>query len=227
MRSPLSRQYRLIGLSALVAFAAGCASHRMRVDFDERANFSTLRSFAWVDSGRQSADRGANPFLERRLRRAIDQELLARGFVAASPGQPADMLVTAFVLEPTASDVRTRSRIVSPCGPTVAIRIGILDPFFSYHMRPWPWRSPYLRQPWGYACGYRIGIGYAWIPLWEAPRHQLGGTLVIDILDPTTRTPIWRGERRDAVSRYDEGSTTQESIALMVRELLRAFPPRT
>jgi hypothetical protein len=105
------------------------------------------------------------------------------------------------------------------------IRIGPRDPFWGYGMRPWPWRTPYARQPWGYACGYRVGFGYVWMPLYQKPARRLAGTLVVDIIDPATRTTIWRGEKLDAVSQFGGAGASQENIDAVAREILREFPP--
>ena len=164
----------------------------------------------------------ASPFLERRVRRAIDRGLRERGFIADSEANP-DFLVTALVIGPTREESRWQYWPAAPCGPVVSLSFGIGYPF-GYGLRHprWPWRSPYFRAPWGYACSYRVGFGYLWLPVYEEPGDRLAGTLVIDILDVRTRDVIWRGSAEGAV--LSDGGTQQELDDLAVR-ILREFPP--
>lgn len=225
MRSHLPTLFRWGVSAAIVALAGACVQHNVRVDYDPDANFLGRHSYAWVDSTSIVRNDAASPFLERRVRRAIDQAMTERGFAIAASGARPDILVTAFVVGPTAAEERAWNWSTAPCGPVMMIRIGPRDPFWGYGMRPWPWRTPYARQPWGYACGYRVGFGYAWIPLYQQPPRRLAGTLVVDIIDPTTRVTIWRGERLDAVSQFGGQGGSQEHLDAMAREVLREFPP--
>lgn len=225
MRWNMLPRFRLGVAATIVALGGACVPHNVRVDYDPDANFLGRRSYAWVDSTNIVRNDAASPFLERRVRRAIDQAMTARGFSLVAGSTRPDMLVTAFVVGPTAAEERAWNWSTAPCGPVMSLRIGALDPFWGYGMRPWPWRTPYARQPWGYACGYRVGFGYAWIPLYQAPPRRLAGTLVVDILDAATRETIWRGERLDAVSQVGGRGGSQEHLDAMAREILVEFPP--
>jgi hypothetical protein len=172
--------------------------------------------------GRDSA---ASPFFERRVRRAVDHGLGERGFVADSEGNP-DFLVTAFVIGPTREEWGWRYWPTAPCGPVVSLSFGFGYPYGYglWHSR-WPWRSPYFRYPWGYACSYRLGFGYLWLPVYEEPGAHLPGTLVIDILDPKSRDLIWRGSAEGAVLRYGGDAASQEELDDIATRILREFPP--
>jgi hypothetical protein len=207
--------------------AAGCASSiRVRTDYDQEAAFGGIRSYRWTDSTAIVRDSGANPFLERRVRRAVDHALQARGLAPGTEGRP-DVLVTAFVVGPTPPDTRWRYWSAAPCGPVVSLRIGIGYPY-GYGLRHprWPWRSPYYQYPWGYACGYRVGFGYLWIPLYEAPGDRLPGTLVIDLMDPDSRALLWRGSAEGALLTRAGVSVSQEELDQIATRILREFPPR-
>lgn len=225
---PLTRRWIRAGaLGGAVWLAAACApALHVRSDYDAEASFAGLRTYAWIDSARIVRDSGANPFLERRVRRAVDRALHERGMALADDRHP-DVLVTAFVVGPTASRTPWSHWSAAPCGPVVSLRIGIGYPYGFGLRRPWrPWRSPYYRYPWGYACSYRVGFGYLWLPLYEAPGRRLAGTLVIDMLDPGTRTLIWRGSAEGAVLGEDGGAVSQNDLDEIAARILRELPPR-
>jgi len=221
------RQWLRLGcLLAWAAGASGCATNWVRTDYDHEAVFANLRTYAWIDSARVVRDSAASPFLERRLRRAVDRGLRERGFLLAGEDESPDVLVTAFVVGPTAAERRAWYWSTAPCGPVASLHIGFGYPY-GYGLRHprWPWRSPYFREPWGYACAYRIGFGYLWLPVYEEPGNRLPGTLVIDSRAPAPRAPIWRGSAEGAVLEYGGRATSQEELDDIVASILKEFPP--
>jgi hypothetical protein len=204
--------------------ALGCASLGVRTDYDRDVSFVAFRSYAWVDSARGVRDRDGGPFLERRVRRAVDQALRQRGFEPDSVNP--DFLVTAFVIGPTPEETRWRYWPAAPCGPVVSVAIGVGYPYgYGFRHPRWPWRTPFYHYPWGYACGYRIGFGYLWIPVYEEPRERFAGTLVVDILDARTRDLVWRGSAEGAVVRYDGEAVSQEELDEVAARIMKEFPP--
>ena len=208
---------------AASGIALGCASVGVRTDYDREVAFGAFKTYAWIDSARVVRDDAASPFLERRVRRAVDRGLLARGFEIDSLNP--DFLVTAFIIGPT-EERRWRYWPAAPCGPVVSLSIGFGYPY-GYGLRHprWPWRSPYYHYPWGYACSYRVGFGYLWIPVYQQPDDRLAGTLVIDILDARTRDLIWRGSAEGAVLRYTGEEVSQGDLDDIAASVLREFPP--
>lgn len=206
-------------------FVVGCATFGVRTDYDREVRFAAFRTYAWIDSTDIVRERPASPFLERRVRRAVDGALRSRGMVADSGGAP-DLLVTALVIGPTPEERAWRYWPSAPCGPVAGISIGIGYPY-GYGMRHprWPWRSPFFRDPWGYACSYRIGFGYLWLPVYGEPGGHLAGTMVIDMLDGRSRELIWRGSAEGAVLGDIEAGATQEELDEVANRILREFPP--
>jgi hypothetical protein len=86
--------------------------------------------------------------------------------------------------------------------------------------------APTAGSPWGYACSYRIGYGYGWLPLYSSPGRQMAGTLVIDVLDGKTRELLWRGTAEGALIDTRRSDQPQEAIDKIVREVLKEYPPR-
>lgn len=228
MKSPVATDgiLRSAVLGILVAGLA-CAPYQVSTDYDRQASFDRLRTFAWMDSSRRQPDEAGNPFLERRVRRAVELVMKERG-LAEARADDADLLITAFVIAPMHDDYRRPPRWSAiACGPSISISFGRRYPYgFTRRGLPWTFFRPYWREPWGYACAYQLGFGYAWLPLYERPGGQLPGTLVIDIYDREHRELIWRGAAEGALIDARRSDQRQEEIDAIVREVLGRFPPR-
>ena len=215
---------RGILVAAVVSSLLGCAATGVNVDYDRDVAFTAYRTFAWTDSVRHRGERNDAPFFERRVRRAVERALVQRGLAPAGDAPP-DLLVSAFLIGPTEGDRRWQYWPAAPCGPVVSVSIGVGYPWgYGHRHAPWPWRSPFYRYPWGYACGYRVGFGYLWIPVYEEPDRRLAGTLVIDILDGKTRELVWRGSEEGVVRTVGE-SVSQDELDLVAERILREYPP--
>ncbi len=80
-----------VGL-ALAAFAAGCSTLEIHADYDRETDFSRYRTFEIRDGARPR-----DPFTQRRVERALETALTARGLTPAE-GRDADLRVfTHFV----------------------------------------------------------------------------------------------------------------------------------
>ncbi|HWA56479.1 MAG TPA: DUF4136 domain-containing protein [Gemmatimonadales bacterium] len=206
------------------AALAACASTGITVDYDRSVAFSAYRTYAWVDSAAAKRERADGPFFERRARRAVERALRERGLAPAGDAAP-DLFVTAFLIGPTEEERGWRTWPAAPCGPVVSIGFGFGYPWgYGRRHEPWLWSSPWYRSPWGYACGYRVGYGYFWVPVYEEPGRRLGGTFVIEIVDATTHQLVWRGSEEGVVRSIGE-SVTQEELDRLADEILKHFPP--
>jgi hypothetical protein len=215
-------RYALLGAFAVVS---SCAPYQVRTDFDREVSFTGKRTFAWMDSTRPRDEQSGNPFLERRVRRSVEKAMNERGLAPADANR-ADLLVTAFVIGPTRQDLRSSRGMGVTCGPSLSVWFGPRYPFgFSRRGSSWFFPGQYWRNPWGYACAYRIGFGYGWLPLYDAPGGRLAGTLVIDILDGETHELLWRGSAEGALIDARRSDQSQEEIDEIVREVLKRFPP--
>lgn len=216
--------WRSSAAAALVVLGS-CTPYQVHTDYDENVSFASKRTYAWMDSTRQRDERTDNPFLERRIKRAVETVMGERGLTIADAGR-ADVLVTAFVIGPTSYDRRASQWYGSSCGPSLSVWFGPRYPFgFSRRGSPWFYPGAYWRNPWGYACSYRIGYGYGWLPLYESPGRHLAGTLVVDILDSETHELLWRGSAEGALIDARRSDQSQEEIDRIVREVLKEYPP--
>jgi len=82
---------RAVAAAVLLA-AVACATVDTEVDWDPNASFAGLKSYRWVQRGGEAPDATDDPFLDQRVRTAVDEQLAARGYVLASEGE-ADFLV--------------------------------------------------------------------------------------------------------------------------------------
>jgi hypothetical protein len=221
--SCMDRHLAIIGATV---FLAACSPYQVHTDYDENVSFSAKRTFAWMDSTRQREDRTDNPFLERRVKRAVETVMGERG-LTATEGTRADVLVTAFVMGPSSYDRSDSRWLGSSCGPTLSVWFGPRYPFgFSRRRSPWFFPGSYYSNPWGYACSYRIGYGYGWLPLYGSPGRQMAGTLVVDILDGESHELLWRGSAEGALIDTRRTDQPQEAIDKIVREVLKEYPPK-
>jgi hypothetical protein len=203
----------------------GCVPN-VRTDFDPEAAFGSLRTYAWTDStvARRRELEDASPFLERRLRRAVDLVLEQRGFRAEPASGKPDFFVSAFVVGPSRNERPWRLWASTRCFGNPRLSL-VIYPFGFSRRVPWSrYRDFYRRDPWGYACSYRLGFGYAWLPVYDQPSDRTPGTLVIDVIDPASKELLWRG--------WDEGaflnlgtSPSQAEVDEIVARVLDKFPP--
>ena len=85
---------RAAGLAeGLALFPALGHAQTIQTDYDRSFDFSKLKTYAFVDVERDPRDPLAvNPMNERRVRAALDSQLLAQGYAPATGGQ-ADFLI--------------------------------------------------------------------------------------------------------------------------------------
>ncbi|WP_338731268.1 DUF4136 domain-containing protein [Mangrovimonas cancribranchiae] len=81
--------YLLIGLCFIIL--SSCSSIKVVSDYDKNANFDTYKSFAFYKAGIDKAE--INDLDKRRILRAIETELLAKGFTKS---ENPDLLVSIF-----------------------------------------------------------------------------------------------------------------------------------
>jgi hypothetical protein len=107
-------------------FSASCATIRAGSDYYAEANFSSYRSFSWLDESpliRPTASRvQISPLTVRRIREAIERELTAKGFTQIADREEADFAVSFTVGARDMIDV---------------------DNYPPLYRGPWGWRGPY------------------------------------------------------------------------------------
>ncbi|AXP81323.1 hypothetical protein CJ739_2243 [Mariniflexile rhizosphaerae] len=115
---------------ALLILVTSCSSVRVATDYDKNANFSTYKTFAFFKTGIDKAE--ISDLDKRRILRAIEAELLAKGFTKS---ENPDLLISLF----------TKSNQ----------RVDVYNNYWGYGA--WGWGG---WGPWG--GGFGPGWGWGW-----------------------------------------------------------------
>jgi hypothetical protein len=91
---------RILYLAAIIGFAlvaAGCSTISVNHDFDTEADFTTYKTYAWLQEpvtavGNAAAAKQQNTLLDKRIRSAVEAELQAKG-MTVDTGNPDVLLV--------------------------------------------------------------------------------------------------------------------------------------
>lgn len=133
-------------LLILVLAATSCSSVRVASDYDKNANFSQFKTFAFFKTGIDKAE--ISDLDKRRILRAIESELLAKGFTKS---ENPDMLVSIF----------TKSRE----------KVNVYNNGFGPYGYGWGW-SPYYWNT-GYSSVSTSTEGTLYIDLIDANKKEL------------------------------------------------------
>jgi uncharacterized protein YfaA (DUF2138 family) len=84
------KAFRFFFSASVIIFCAAAASAQtVKADFDRQYNFSKLKSFAFLEQRRSSNDvLAANPLVDERIKRNLENQLIANGFQKDSSGNP-------------------------------------------------------------------------------------------------------------------------------------------
>jgi len=217
----------LASAAAALALSA-CASLNVHTDFDREASFASLGRYDWADSTSIAEEPHAvSPFLERRVRRAVDLSLGERGFVLDTLGS-IDFIVAAFVVSPP-------DYVAGP-SPAVSfhfgVGIGAAYPFwYGYpalpgyaHAYPFFGAFPYFGYPGAYSPVYSGGAAWTGFPFDDQPSN-MPGTLIIDVFAASSGELIWRGWADGALLDMPSGERAQDFLNKTVAKILDRFPP--
>lgn len=82
----------------LLAVLSGCSNMTVRTDFDPDIDFSKYKTYSWMkqDIRSEKSPIYNNSLVDKRIRLAVDEELLNMGYVELDEGQP-DFFVAYYV----------------------------------------------------------------------------------------------------------------------------------
>ncbi len=92
--------------SLLAAMAIGCTPMTVRHDYDPDVDFSVYKTFDWMsglDNDKEAKSMLSGPFLEKRIRKAVLENMAAKGFQKTT--QDPDFLIAHHVSFKRKSDV--------------------------------------------------------------------------------------------------------------------------
>ena len=95
---------KTIPLLVLLIMVSSCSSVRVATDYDKKANFNEYKTFAFFKTGIDKAE--INDLDKRRILRAIEAELLAKGFTKS---ENPDLLISLFTKSQQRVDVYNNS----------------------------------------------------------------------------------------------------------------------
>lgn len=217
---------------------AGCSYTKFsgaRADYDPEAPLEEYLTFSWLPDSVTYADdlsqstqkdaydrktkKGKDPFtdnrlVKKRIRKAIEAEVLEQGYERAAADR-ADFWVNYLVVRDQKEGLAHRGRRGRFYFRGSYVRYYPSHGHFYYPHRHHfgPRRYPFYRgYPWWYWYG---DVRYY--------RYQ-DGTLIIDIIEPSTRSLVWRGWYSGVVN-FDN-TIDDKTIRRAAREILKAFPPR-
>ncbi|MBT8395098.1 MAG: DUF4136 domain-containing protein [Flavobacteriaceae bacterium] len=87
----MKRILKVLTVLLVVGFLTSCSSVRVASDYEKNANFSDFKTFAFFKPGIDKAE--INDIDKRRILRAIESELLSKGFTKS---ENPDLLVSIF-----------------------------------------------------------------------------------------------------------------------------------
>jgi hypothetical protein len=223
-------------LAALVL--GGCATLETRADFDREVGFSELRTFTWLEpteDQRRAIDQ-VSPFLERRLERAVESELLERGFVRGI-GDNVDFLVTGYVVSQPRGDAVSRAPRTTT---SVSVGLGFgwsswghwghWGPSWGWGWPRWGWPTWGWGSPWGYSSFWSpwwgTSIGFTHYPTgYGAPDASTPGTLVVEIFEVGSHKLVWRGWTEGAFLDAIDPDDLAAFVDQTIHEIMLKFPP--
>jgi len=74
---------KLIGITGLLCLSALATAQDIHFDYDRSANFSTYKTYQWVDS---PAGRAPNQLTDQNIKRAVDAQLVLKGLQRVETG---------------------------------------------------------------------------------------------------------------------------------------------
>jgi hypothetical protein len=158
----MKKIFKTLPLLALLLIVTSCSSVRVSTDYDKEANFDSLKTFAFFKTGIDKAE--INDIDKRRILRAIEAELLAKGFTKS---EDPDILVSIF----------TKSNQ----------RVDVYNNFWG--AGAWGWGG---FGPWGGFGGFGPGWGWGWNQQ-PAVSTQVEGVLFVDLINAKKKELIWQG----------------------------------
>lgn len=248
------RSIRCLWLAGLPLLVAGCSTVKYSEDYDRQADFAHLRTYDWIlPTAEEQAVLGhISPFLERRLQRAVEQQLAEGDYVRVSGGDP-DFWVSVYPVVPSRDDPAwwRGGRRGPRVNATVGIAVGFGRPyrfgygypyygfqypyfgyppfviggypFFAFTLSPFG-HPAYRRYP-GFAAGYYPGGGYSYSG--SVLDGLQPGTLIIDVIDAQADSLVWRGWAEAALLEVPTADKIAEYADEVVAKIMKGFPPPT
>lgn len=196
-KDSLFRSLTFIGSVLAILTLSACASQPdYYIDFNEKIDFSSLKTYRWYDDVHPSKEAEYRKYnsSDKRVRTYVDRELDAKGFQAKTVGQT-DFWMNYHVSKQDHMKIDTFSGY--PQGMHGSAGVG--------------------------TYGSAVSIGYSSGPTVRTYRE---GTVVLDVIDTRDNKIIWRGIAEGRLKKSLTPSDKNRIAAEVSRELLADFPPQ-
>lgn len=165
----MKKLLKTLPLFALLIVVTSCSSIKVAADYDKDVNFSEYKTFAFFKTGIDKAE--ISDLDKRRILRAIESELLAKGYTKS---ENPDILVSLFTKSQQRVDVYNN----------------------TWGMGAWGWGG--FGPGWGWG-GFGPGLGMGWNQ--PNVSTSIQGHLYIDFIDTNKKELIWQGMGTGYLSR--------------------------
>jgi hypothetical protein len=184
---------------AAAASLAACSTVQVDSEYDKEANFARLKTFRWVDAPPVAVGdpRVEDTVLQARVQLAVNRELEAKGLRRVGAGD-ADLLVNYYV---TVEEKMT--------GENVNDKYGY---------------SPGGGWTQGAHQGWSWGLGTYDTPSVPTTYYE-EGTVIIDMVDPTTKQLIWRGTAKTVVNLDNDAEIRRQRLNEAIQRIFTQYPP--
>ncbi|MEM6515610.1 MAG: DUF4136 domain-containing protein [Bacteroidota bacterium] len=196
----MKRLIKILPLLVIVLALTSCSSVRVASDYDKETQFDEYKTFAFYKTGIDKAE--ISDLDKRRILRAIEAELLAKGYTKS---ENPDMLVSIFTKAQTRVDVYQNNWGWGGFGG-------------------WGWGG-FGWGGWGWG-GFGPGWGWGgWGLNQPIVSTSNEGTLFIDLIDAEKKELVWQGS--GAGNLPDKMEKKEERIKEFVNKMLENYPPET
>ncbi|CAH0993286.1 hypothetical protein SIN8267_03434 [Sinobacterium norvegicum] len=182
--------------TAALAVITACSSVNINTDYTQDYDFSQLKTYSWHSS--QSGDKASLEYLGGDI---FDQR--TRDFAEQSLTQKG------------MNKVKNSPDFLINYGVLTEDRTDI-NTYNTYSGYAPNWRYGY------YGSGYGMGASNTQTTV----RHYKQGTLMIDIIDPSTDKLVWRGTADGRLSKNMNPEERRKSLQKVVNKILDNFPPK-
>ncbi len=216
----------ILGFSLMIGLA-GYSMADVKSDYDREVNFGHFKSFDWKAQPDRVSD---NPFtqntlVEKRIHRAVEQRLGAKGYQRDATGDPDFYIVYSVSIEDRVD--------ASPYGYGYSGRYyrpyGYGHGGHSFLGFGFGHRGHRGFGHHGYGrYGYSGYGGYGYSGYGGYGHSGYGGyayqeaTLILDFVDPESTELLWRGWY---VGKIRDGQLSEKKINKAVKRILKKFPP--
>ena len=186
------------GVVFMMLGLAGCATMDIHTDFDNHADFSKLKTFAWLpDMKQQSEDpRIANEETDFRIRNAVEKVLAAKGYRKIETGQP-DFWV--------------------------AYQAAIKDKIDAMTAN-YPYNAPSMMNLRSGNFVQDLNWAYGGSQTFLSQYEE--GTLILDIVNPKDRKLMWRGTAKAVLVKGGDSAKKEARLNDGVQKIFATFPPK-